>query len=66
MSRCRLAALVLAVAVLAVAVAPPAPAQPRALTLGTAPVGGTYFIYGGVVANLLSEKLGVNVSTQQS
>jgi len=41
-------------------------AQTKALTLGTASVGGTYFIYGGVVANLLSEKLGVNVSTQQT
>jgi TRAP transporter TAXI family solute receptor len=44
----------------------PATAQPRALTLGTASVGGTYFIYGGVVANLLTEKLGINVSTQQT
>jgi TRAP transporter TAXI family solute receptor len=41
-------------------------AQPKALTLGTASVGGTYFIYGGVVATLLSEKLGINVSTQQT
>lgn len=39
---------------------------PKSLTLGTASVGGTYFIYGGVVANLLSEKLGINVSTQQT
>jgi hypothetical protein len=44
----------------------PAGAQPRSLTLGTAPVGGTYFIYGGVVANVLTEKLGINVSTQQT
>jgi TRAP transporter TAXI family solute receptor len=44
----------------------PVAAQPKALTLGTASVGGTYFIYGGVVAGLLSEKLGVNVSTQQT
>lgn len=40
--------------------------QPKALTLGTASVGGTYFIYGGVVASLLTEKLGINVSTQQT
>jgi TRAP transporter TAXI family solute receptor len=40
--------------------------NPKSLTLGTASVGGTYFIYGGVVANLLSEKLGINVSTQQT
>jgi TRAP transporter TAXI family solute receptor len=44
----------------------PTTAQPRTLTLGTAQVGGTYFIYGGVVASLLSEKLGIHVSTQQT
>ncbi len=43
-----------------------AQAQPRALTLGTASVGGTYFIYGGVIATLLTDKLGINVSTQQT
>jgi TRAP transporter TAXI family solute receptor len=41
-------------------------AQPKSMTLGTASVGGTYFIYGGVMANLLTEKLGINVSTQQT
>jgi TRAP transporter TAXI family solute receptor len=41
-------------------------AQPKSLTLATASVGGTYFIYGGVVATLLTEKLGINVSTQQT
>lgn len=41
-------------------------AQMKPMTLGTASVGGTYFIYGGVVASLLTEKLGVNVSTQQT
>ena len=30
-------------------------AQPRALTLGTASTSGTYFIYGGVVATLLTK-----------
>lgn len=39
---------------------------PKSLTLGTASVGGTYFIYGGVMAQLLTEKTGVNVSTQQT
>jgi hypothetical protein len=39
---------------------------PKSLTLGTASVGGTYFIYGGVVAAMLTEKTGVNVSTQQT
>lgn len=42
-------------------------AQDRPLTLGTSTVGGTYFIYGGVVANLLNNKIkGINVSTQQT
>ena len=41
-------------------------AQPKGMTLGTASQGGTYFIYGGVVASLLTEKLGTNVSTQQT
>lgn len=44
----------------------PAWAQPKAMTMGTASVGGTYFIYGGVIATLLTEKMGVNVSTQQT
>lgn len=43
-----------------------AAAQPKSLTLGTASVGGTFFIYGGVVANILTDKLGINVSTQQT
>jgi len=56
------AAAVAAAAILGAA----ALAQPKALTLGTASVGGTYFIYGGVVATLLTEKTGINVSTQQT
>jgi TRAP transporter TAXI family solute receptor len=44
----------------------PAIAQPKSLTLGTASVGGTYFIYGGVVATLLTDTIGINVSTQQT
>jgi len=48
------------------AVAGAAHAQPKSLTLGTASVGGTYFPYGGVVASLLTQKLGINVSTQQT
>ena len=44
----------------------PAWAQPKSMTMGTASVGGTYFIYGGVIATLLTEKMGVNVSTQQT
>jgi hypothetical protein len=50
----------------AVAMLAPAGAQPKALTVGTASVGGTYFIYGGVIASLLTETLGINVSTQQT
>ena len=53
-------------AVAGMLVAGTAQAQPKSLTLGTASVGGTYFIYGGVVATLLTEKLGINVSTQQT
>ena len=41
-------------------------AQQKSLTLGTASVGGTYFVYGGVVASLLTQKIGANVSTQQT
>ena len=53
-------------AIAAVALAGVAQAQPKSLTLGTASVGGTYFIYGGVVATLVTEKTGINVSTQQT
>lgn len=53
-------------AVGAIAFAGVAQAQPKSLTLGTASVGGTYFIYGGVVATLVTEKTGINVSTQQT
>ncbi len=41
-------------------------AQPKSLTLGTASVGGTYFVYGGVLAKLLTDKIGITVSTQQT
>ena len=49
-----------------VALATTASAQPKSLTLGTASVGGTSFIYGGVIAQLLTEKGGINTSTQQT
>ena len=51
---------------LGLAVTGAAGAQQKSLTLGTASVGGTYFVYGGVVASLLSQKIGANVSTQQT
>ncbi len=56
----------LAVAAIAALAAGGATAQTRSLTLGTASVGGTYFVYGGVLAKLLTDKLGVTVSTQQT
>ncbi|MBM3487061.1 MAG: TAXI family TRAP transporter solute-binding subunit [Alphaproteobacteria bacterium] len=58
-----------AAAVLGLAAAPAAaqnPAWPKSMTLGTASVGGTYFIYGQVWATLVSEATKVNVSTQQT
>jgi uncharacterized protein len=39
---------------------------PKNLTLGTASVGGTFFIYGQGWAQLVNEKLGTNISTQQT
>lgn len=44
----------------------PNPAWPKTLTLGTASVGGTYFVYGQVWASLVNEKLGTTISTQQT
>ena len=44
----------------------PNPAWPKSLTLGTASVGGTYFVYGQVWASLVNERLGTNISTQQT
>lgn len=61
----QLKAIGLAAAVV-VGIAGAAAAQPKSLTLGTASVGGTYFIYGGVVATLLTDTIGINVSTQQT
>ena len=50
----------------AFAQAKPNPAWPKNLTLGTASVGGLYFVYGQVWASLVNEKLGTNISTQQT
>lgn len=56
-----------AVAVLALGLGLPAAAQNKSVTLGTASTGGTYFVYGGVVASLLTNKIpGLTVSTQQT
>jgi TRAP transporter TAXI family solute receptor len=53
-------------ALLAVLAAAPAAAQLKGLSIGTASAGGTVFVYGGVIASLLTDKLGVPVSTQQT
>ncbi len=65
------ARLVAALAVLsfssaALAQPKPNPAWSKTLTLGTASVGGTYFVYGQVWASLVNEKLGTSISTQQT
>lgn len=41
-------------------------AQPVAMTLGTASLGGTYIVYGGVVADLLADKAGIQVTPRQT
>lgn len=60
----------LCVALLGVVLAGPAMAQkagwPKSLTLGTASVGGTFFIYGQVWATLAGDTIGVPISTQQT
>lgn len=43
-----------------------ASAQSGTLTLGTASVGGTYFVYGEAVARLLTDKARLSVATQQT
>lgn len=41
-------------------------AQPAPLTLGTASMGGTYFVYGEALADLLSDRAGVKVVSRQT
>ena len=41
-------------------------AQTATLTLGTASVGGTYFVYGEAVARLLTQKAQLQVAAQQT
>jgi TRAP-type uncharacterized transport system substrate-binding protein len=36
------------------------PSWPANITLGTASVGGTYFVYGQAWASLVGEKIGLN------
>ena len=42
------------------------PGWPRALTLGTASVGGTFFVYGQTWATLVGGRIGVPINTQQT
>ncbi len=38
------------------------PDWPKSLTLGTASPGGVYYVYGEVLAQILTEKLGITVN----
>src|SRR5262245_57700356 len=63
----KLRCLATVVAVAAFGPAGTAVAQNKSVTLGTASTGGTYFVYGGVLASLLTNKgIGLTVSTQQT
>jgi TRAP transporter TAXI family solute receptor len=53
-------------AAIAFAAATPALAQPAPLTLGTASLGGTYFVYGSALADLLSDRAGIKVAARQT
>jgi TRAP transporter TAXI family solute receptor len=67
LARCAAAVIALALASgFANAQPKPDPAWPKTLTLGTASVGGTYFVYGQVWASLVNEKIGTTISTQQT
>lgn len=55
-------AAVIAFAATTTAAVTAAVAQPVAMTLGTASVGGTYVVYGGVIADLLADKAGIQVT----
>lgn len=66
LARTVVALALVSIAGLAPAQPKPNPAWPKTLTLGTASVGGTYFVYGQVWASLVNEKLGTTISTQQT
>ena len=61
-----LSAAAIAFAVTTSAATTTAVAQPATMTLGTASVGGTYLVYGGVIADLLTEKAGIQVTPRQT
>ena len=50
----------------AVLLSHPAAAQPKSLTLGTASVGGVFFVYGQVWANIAADAIKVPISTRQT
>lgn len=62
----RLVCMIGAAALWALPAAAQNPSWPKSLTLGTASVGGTFFIYGQVWATLASEIVKVPISTQQT
>jgi TRAP transporter TAXI family solute receptor len=62
----RFACVAAALAVLATPAAAQKANWPKSLTLGTASVGGTFFIYGQVWATLAGDTVGVPISTQQT
>ena len=41
-------------------------AQPKTMTLGTAAAGGTYVVYGEVLADVLTDKAGLKVTAQKT
>ena len=60
-------AKVVGVALIGALLAMPAAAQaPRSLTLGTASVGGVFFVYGQVWANIAADAIKVPISTRQT
>jgi uncharacterized protein len=55
---------VLSMVALTVNLTAPVAAQGRSMTIGTGSRGGTYFVYGRAIANVLEENVGGKVSTQ--
>jgi hypothetical protein len=56
--------LLVALTAPAVRAGEPRPGWPKAVTIGAAPVGGTYFIWAGGLAKLLNDKLGIPGSVE--
>ncbi len=66
LTRRRFAALAAAAPVLPAFAQGRDPSWPANVTLGTASVGGTYFVYGQAWASLVGEKIGIQINTQQT